>query len=91
MKALVFNTKELAETQSNAEALRRGCSGVTSYWWPIREMANGQYAMMVEDDLDGTELEVDIEILGEDDFPSFEEKKTITQSLVDGTKKLLGL
>lgn len=96
MKAILYENKSEAETFSKFEALRRGCTGTTQYWWPVRKTKRLGYAVMVGEDFDvvdenGETIDhPEIAFLDENDFPN-EEEMTLTQSLTSGAKKLLGL
>ena len=56
MKYLIFETQVAAEQRDHEEAVRRGCAGVTQYWWGISELESGFGLAVGEDPLqDGEE------------------------------------
>lgn len=50
MKAIIFDTQDEADTWNNGVAISKGCRGVTNYWYPTREMKNGNIAVLVGND-----------------------------------------
>jgi hypothetical protein len=61
MNALLFQTQADAEIRNHEEAVSRGCTGVTHYWWPMTEY-EGQWALLVNGDpVRETEVVFDIE------------------------------
>ena len=48
MKYLVFNTKQQAQDRSAQEAQARGCSGVTKYWWTVKQTKAGKWALCID-------------------------------------------
>ena len=68
MKAIVYTHQTPALERSNQEALDRGCTGTTAYWFPVRkltetsEISKEEYASMqgisqTVTDGDGNEVE----------------------------------
>lgn len=37
-KGIILDNIKIAEALNNQEAIKRGCNGVTSYWFPMREL-----------------------------------------------------
>ena len=50
MKYLIFENQEAANQRNNEEAIRRGCHGVTQYWWSMTEV-DGQYKLSIGEDI----------------------------------------
>ena len=57
MKYIICATEADAIARSSEEALNRGCSGTTTQWWGWREMADGRFALLVDDDSAGIKTE----------------------------------
>ena len=55
MKYLIFETKEAAEQRDHEEAVRRGCTGTTQYWWGVTELESGFGLAVGEDQLQDDE------------------------------------
>jgi hypothetical protein len=49
MKYRIFESVEKADTVSRAEAITRGCSGVTTYWWQILVHPDGRAALALQE------------------------------------------
>ena len=49
MKYKVFDTLEEAMAYSQAEALKRGCTGTTKYWWSWITHEDGRSALCGEE------------------------------------------
>ena len=47
MKYLLFNTKTEALDRDAEEALSRGCTGETKYWWGQRITKAGKWALCI--------------------------------------------
>lgn len=60
----LFDTELQAIKFSNDEAIRRGCSGVTSYWWDVRQTTDEKFAVLVGNDLNDIDENGDI-VLGD--------------------------
>ena len=54
MKYLLFNTKSEALDRDAEEALSRGCTGETKYWWAARITKAGKWALCVPNNDQGT-------------------------------------
>jgi hypothetical protein len=61
---LIFPTMDAALARSNAQALAKGCDGVTTkYWWgQIEHPTNGQAALVIGDAPYGTDGLTDAEV-----------------------------
>lgn len=55
MKAVVFDTSQDAYEFSKQAALNVGCHGGTVYFYSVRKLVSGQFAVIVGDDVDNTE------------------------------------
>lgn len=51
MNYLVFSTAAEAEQRSREEAISRGCSGNTLYWWDWAEGADGRAVLLLGADI----------------------------------------
>ncbi len=54
MKYLLFNTKTEALDRDAEEALSRGCTGETKYWWGQRITKAGKWALCIPNYDQGT-------------------------------------
>jgi hypothetical protein len=46
---ITYETQEEAEEANHEEAIARGCAGVTQFWWPMLENADGTWSLIVDD------------------------------------------
>ena len=65
MRIIVFNSLKDAVERNHEEAVKRGCDGVTQYWWPLRiHPTRTEYALCVgEDEVNSNEI---VYIMGND-------------------------
>jgi len=51
MNAIIYSTEQEAKDRNKAEAILRGCSGVTVEWWERVEGVSAEWALLVKEDI----------------------------------------